>query len=527
MTDLTANKKAGHWDLLIIGIAVLIVLVAGLMSPEPMIGDEVTHYFMLKKQAEDLSTPNILADIPRADGVVERRFYPHVFLWHYLGALVCKPFAVSPASVQVYQVLFWLQLLWAARGLGRALEVRHPGVTAAILLLLASVPMCVLFSVAYYQDLPAAAQALTAFYLLHQGRYRRAAVFVGIALAIKISAVTLAPFFVLCTGFLPAALAPLQRLRRMVVASLIVLTCCAAMAAAQASIYVEYYPITLAKQLAGITDTVFSVRKDHIDEGRPGRMIKAVNLAPDRPQTAEHPGDIRRPINLILYGGVLVWVALPVACAMMRRKRLGRLEWCMLAAGVGVILMTGFMMKSSPDARFFVIGLVLILVPVAALVSHVPGARYWMVLLAIAALGQGVAVAAKAYQLRHVDRGIQEVIAYLREQPPRSNRVFMYPEGSYRLFPCDHTWYMEYRLRDFWKMDNDARLVLLKDEDVGAIVIMKKRVGVMDPGMTNLGIYPDFFVQQIASDPRFVHEFENADAVIYRVPLPVEQKTQP
>ena len=98
----------------IICFACLAVLSVGFATPQAMIGDEVTHYYMLVNQSHDITKPNFFADIPQATGKIERRRYPHAFLWHYFGAIVYRLSGHSFFGVQLYQAFFLFQLLTVA-----------------------------------------------------------------------------------------------------------------------------------------------------------------------------------------------------------------------------------------------------------------------------------------------------------------------------------------------------------------------------------------------------------------------------
>lgn len=181
-----------------IAVATLAVLGVGLAAPQAMIGDEVTHYYMLVKQAQDLSTPNFYADIPMASGGVETRRYPHSFGWHYLGALVYLITGGSFAGVQVYQAFFLLQMLYVAYLLSKSRGGVESRSALLYVIVLGSLPISLIFSVALYQDVPMAAQALTAFYFLRQGRWLWATCFMALALALKVTAVLFFPAFFIC-----------------------------------------------------------------------------------------------------------------------------------------------------------------------------------------------------------------------------------------------------------------------------------------------------------------------------------------
>jgi hypothetical protein len=94
----------------------------------------------------------------------------------------------------------------------------------------------------------------------------------------------------------------------------------------------------------------------------------------------------------------------------------------------------------------------------------------------------------------------------------------MYPEGNYRFFPLQHEWYLGYRLREFWRGSNDSRLEILKKYKVGAVVVKKHLIAPVDAAITNLGVYPPEFVNDLRSDARFAKVFENKELLIFLVP---------
>ena len=123
---------------------------------------------------------------------------------------------------------------------------------------------------------------------------------------------------------------------------------------------------------------------------------------------------------------------------------------------------------------------------------------------------------AKTYRLRAISPGIQEGIDFLYKNPS-GGRIFMYPEGNYRFFPAQHEWYLGYRLRDFWRADNTERIQLLKKNDVDMVVIKKHLIAPVDENITNLGVYPVTFVNEISSDIRFTEVFSNSQLIMYKI----------
>lgn len=183
---------------LIISLAFISVLSVGLLTPQAMVGDEVTHFFMLTNQSENLSNPNFYAEIPTGWGATEVRRYPHSFLWHYLGAIVYRITSGSFLAVQIFQSIFFAQFLFVAYLLAKS---RHGNETRSVLLyllVLASLPVCLIFSVTFYQDIPMTAQVLTAFFLLRKRHWLAGSLFMCLAIGFKETAMLFLPaFFVL------------------------------------------------------------------------------------------------------------------------------------------------------------------------------------------------------------------------------------------------------------------------------------------------------------------------------------------
>jgi hypothetical protein len=285
-----------------------------------------------------------------------------------------------------------------------------------------------------------------------------------------------------------------------------------------------------------------------------------VNLAKSEP--SYHPGDLYRPVNLIVYAGVIAIVVIGVGLVFWTGAITSRLRtsaqispaaavsgtqqdtgsapetgpparapsqevqscfarpgggWAMVA-GLAAILLTLLQVRDAPDIRFILPALPLVLLPGALALGALSSRLRWLLpLFGLAAAIQAGAVLAKTYQLRTVPPAIREVIAFLGANRPVPPGIFMYPEGHYRLFPVRDDWYLGNRLQEFWESDNTARLAILRERQIGAIVVKTDRIGKLDNGVMNLGIYPDTFVRDIKSDPRFRKVFENRSAIVYTI----------
>ncbi|MCI5157813.1 MAG: hypothetical protein D3906_05115 [Candidatus Electrothrix sp. AUS1_2] len=242
---------------------------------------------------------------------------------------------------------------------------------------------------------------------------------------------------------------------------------------------------------------------------------------------ANHPVDLRIKENYFVYGGLLLWLLILVGAVAAVLQRIGlRCEYpvqkksCWLwSTGLSYTLLVAVFLRSTPDARFFLPGLPFLLLPIAEQTVCLPRPKWLISLLASLALLQGGYVLSKTYRLRQVSPELQEAIAYLRNAPSASGKIFMYPEGNFRLFPAYPEWYLNYHLREFWRANNNLRIAILRNFDIDAVVVKKYLITPVDEQITNLGVYPDYFVREIESDERFNKVFDNDGIAIYKISL--------
>ncbi len=548
-------KMPGPYLLLLVVVLFALVgsLVVGLISREPMIGDEVTHYFMLTNQAESLARPVFESRIPVGWEDYETRFYPHVNGWHYVGAIVYRLTGRSFTSVQIYHVLFWLQFLLAAGWLARRRNGKMSRVPVLYVLLLATLPVASIFSVAHYQDIPVTAQILLAFALAYYGHWKSGTIFMLLALSLKVTAFLFVPAFLVVVwmnGYKGWNGAPVRRvmprafLRAFVVLVALLLCCFAWDLTLSHYANARYYPFeSLSRTVSSWqkdyhaigqtssptvrgeldTDTLRDEEREPVRAERPSRLVSSY----EKDIIANHPGDLRIPQNYLIYGGGVLWLVLLLGagwrlCEVASRKSVQGTPsgTGLLLTGLSYVIPTAYLLRTAPDARFFLPAIPFLLLPFVEWLGRSPRIRVTASIIAALAILQAGHVYAKIYSLRSVHPDLKDAIAHLRESPPNPPRVFMYPEGNYRLFPVKHDWYLRYWLRDFWQGDNDFRLEILHRERIGAIVVKKYLIGVPDDAYTDLGIYPADFVADIEADSRFVKVFENARIAMYLVPPP-------
>jgi hypothetical protein len=525
---------------IVILMSSLAVLATGISAPQVMVGDEVTHFYMLTHQAQDLSKPNFFAEIPMAFGSNETRRYPHSFLWHYGGALIYSATGGSFAAIQLYQMFFLIQLLSVAYLLAQDRQGVETRSALAYILVLASLPLCLIFSVAFYQDVPMTAQILTAFYLLRRQKWFFAAVFMSLAIGFKVTASLFYPaFFLLLFYWQVKKTGWMKGMAALVCALAIVLGSTWSIGRAIVTYaHSEFYPQAQLERLLKNTKSALEAHipmiskvtgVSNINTNFSARPSAPPIVAESSPTViSNNPGDLRIKENYLVYGGIVLWMVVlygligkifyrfsPRCVIQYKESSL----WLYFVGGT-YTLIAAWYIRTAPDARFFLPGLPFLLLPLVEKSVCLPKPKVFITLLTALAFLQGGYVLQKTYRLRALTPGLQAGIQYLREHPPKGH-IFMYPEGNYRFFPAQHEWYLGYRLREFWRADNDERIKMLNKFGVSLLVIKKHLVAPVDESITNLGVYPTQFVDQIASDSRFAKTFENDQLLIYRIPSSV------
>lgn len=523
--------------LLVLGffLASLFVGLAG--GQQPMVADEVVHYFMLVTQADKLPAPNIDVEIPSfGSGNYSTTRYPHVFLWHYIGSVLWRCFGRSFATVQIYQTLFWLQLLMAVWLMIKKELPERQDLWLLCIAVLGSLPMGILFSVLLFQGLPATAQIVTAFMFLRRKRYWWSVFFMGVALSVKITTFVVLPAYLVFLAIMSLEDGWKRAVLRSSLAVLLIVLSCVPMARAMRSFEFEYYPLAVAKRCvesihSGLQRKVSvaeikGLDADPVDKGtgQPNEDRKeALSHAAIRPEICNHPGDLRLPKNWIIYFGGVFWLVVAVSilavsftrfdCSNLFNGRMG-----LLCVGLWIALGTCIHVRSAPDARFFLASLPFIVVGMSCLLARIRPSRILLSIVVAASVLQAGAVLAKTASLRRISGGIQEMIDFKNESQIQPANYLMYPEGHPRFLSGTVIWYMDYQLRDFWALNNDRRIEMLQSYHVGSIIIKKNRICDVGADTIDLGLYPSSFVRDLDADSRFVKVLDNSEVSIYLVP---------
>ncbi|MBW1698267.1 MAG: hypothetical protein JRK26_15880, partial [Deltaproteobacteria bacterium] len=463
---------------------------------------------------------------------------------------------------QLYQALFWGQLLVFFFFLAKTRGGIENRAALLYIILLATLPVAVIFSVVFYQDIPMTAQIVTSFYFLYKRRWFLSLFFLCLAVGFKISALLFLPvYLILFAVWNFHGSRKVSAIVRISTACIVILSFTWILGdTIQRGSGIPFYPIVSARKVMNQIKYNFSkiledgnpskrgkkppaMRREIKKNGLPvpkGKKNSRIRLGKNTQNQetglkvtpyeveiiANHPGDLRIAENYFVYGGAILWLVMLtgiVSIAIRKTKKQSFFAsressgWIFFV-GIFYLVSAAFFLRTAPDARFFLPGILFVILPFVEWTVQLPRPKLIISTIAAIAVLQGGYVFAKVYQLRRVTPEIKEAIGFLQEHPPSPPVIFMYPEGNYRLFPVRHEWYLNYQLREFWRADNDARIQMLHDFGIGAVVIKKHLIAEADPDFINLGIYPSGFVRDLRADPRFKVVFENNGVVIFRVP---------
>jgi len=464
-------------------------------------------------------------------GWVYHRYYPHVFLWHYVGAFIWLVCGKTFWSVQVYQSLFWLQLLLSMWVLARLVMPKNPWAICLSMVMLASLPMGQLFSVLLFQDVPATAQIVTAFLFLRRRQMFSSLILMGIAMSMKVTVFVVLPIYFLCMVlFFWRYESHWRTVLRLAVGMTIIIGLCIPMALTLKKMGWNYYPLSAVEQYLaqfGILKNAEQIwqrpiaGEDDVPVVPQQAQVPPVKVL-EKPEICNHPGDLRIAQNwLIYFGGVFWGVVLAgmigMALAFLKLGEEPRGETWPLMVGIWCLVVIAGHMRTAPDARFFLPAFPFIIMGISGFAVMFPGRRFWFPLVLVAAFLQSGVVLSKTISLRHISPAMREALDFLKKEN-KGHNYFMYPEGHERFIPGTTDWYLDRSLRDFWRANNDTRITMLAHFKMRYIVIKKHKIRDVDANTPDLGVYPEFFVEDIKRDSRFQKLFENSAVIIFLVP---------
>lgn len=489
-------------------LALFGILYVGCCSSCPMIGDETAHYYQLVNQSGKLPDISFGWSLLTDYGKERSGIGPHVIGWHYLGAYFYK-LAPGFLTVQLYHLFFFCLLM-----IFSFLTVRHlfntPEVTGNTMLLLSSLPVALLFGTAFYQDLPATALVVTAFYLLFKRRYLPGILLAGATFLFKENSVLMLPGACL--------LIFLQERRKPLNCSIWILT-----AIFLTTVCVLIFDAAVFKYFDGkchslLVDKLLDILRglNFIEDTRP-----PAPPAGETPPIA-YPGDLRIPANWIIYPGGAVWLAAAAALSGLWREIKARKfdQPAFICAFIGLsYLAPAYVIgRHTPDIRYFLPGIPFLIFAISYWLASFKDYRKLLPLLALAALVQSGAVFFKICELRTLGPELEQVIKTLNAQKHtydnKKFKIFMYAE-KWRFLPYEPVWSISV---EAWKAKTDRQLYeLLRRNNFAFIGIEKSKIASPVSSAADVRLYPAKFVDMLANSDLFSKICDNQTYLIYEL----------
>ncbi|MEW6170860.1 MAG: glycosyltransferase family 39 protein, partial [Candidatus Omnitrophota bacterium] len=182
------NKKL----IIFILITATILCAVGILAGYSL-GDEVQHFRMSREMFMLNKRP--VFDSVYGQGTAPGYFYNWEPFWHIGLAIAWKVFTKPYFPIaQVYHTLYFILLLMFTYRLSKRLYTRETGFYSV--LILATVPMIISFSILFYLDVPAITFGILCTYLLVRKRFIWAGLVLGIIFIVKRSLYFFIPSFI-------------------------------------------------------------------------------------------------------------------------------------------------------------------------------------------------------------------------------------------------------------------------------------------------------------------------------------------
>jgi len=499
------------WAVGIIAVWLIILLVAGLASSSPMLGDEYHHYAFAEAYAEH-HRPVWVHEVRMASGETYTYNFNHPYLW---GELLAWIFIVlggpSFAVAQIYHALWVIPLGVSVYLLARTADRENPH-TAGVwsLILLVSIPMVTLFLISFYADIPfAALNALCVLFLVRR-RYIWASVAGGLALLTKLFAFFCIPAYILIIVW--------NERRRPWRA----LGLCAMMAAI---VLVMHIPTIVLRRDSPHTylavDHPEAVLSTVLPESLSKKICDALWPAtpPPPPDMSKplgtqfcYPGDLRALSNWPRYLGLLL---LPSMAWLILRRRV-RKESVPLLLAVGVYVACFLrMLWHTPDVRYLSAAIVLL----PALAGPVLGRRHLLIKTAAAlmAIATAVSVGWVVRNARHESTERKELRQFIVTHTGPEEKGLMYPEGDRVSWPRKSVWYLPGKDTVIvMTSTNDSEVACVLRQDGVDYVVVKKYL-IRNRNFAPASGYTTSFIRLLRNSPKFDNVFDNSQFSVYRV----------
>ena len=467
---------------------VLVIFTSAFVS-DLSLGDEAWHYGFARNiyRSGRITTLDPVYEGAKIQGPVYR-MEP---LWHILLALVWRiGGGMSFPLAQFYHVLYFALLVMFTYMLAKRLYGEEEGFYSAVIV--SSVPMVVVFSVLFYQDVPIAMLGVLCVLLVVNKRFPLAGLVAGVSYFIKPTI----SFFIPALLFL--VLYYSEGDQRVKIKSVILFLMPAAVLIG-AGAFREYGSVSI------ITSFISGKIAEH---GKDTGLSRYYNSW------------LGNPVDILKYFGIIV---LACPAAYMIRKKYEKKDIVIWLPVVSYFVLSIFaftcISRPSLDVRYLLpITPFLAVISARALTGFLR--RKWIRIMCVGiCLLQFAGAFFYVVSKRQVPSAVEEGFVFIRKNTPPS-AIIIYPECVF-LEETDRGFIWSYGLKEqlaqlFWGEDRKEVIDFLVSKDIRYLAVKKTRV-YDDSEKHHLGGYPASFVNRMHEMPFFELVFDNNEISVWRI----------
>lgn len=474
--------------LLFILISYFLLLLSGLTS-ELCLGDEVHHYRFAKLIYQ---TGKRVAQDPLYEKFMQPRYlFVDGPLWHILLAILWKlTGGISFYIAQIYHSIYYILLIYFIYLLAKMMYGEKEGIYSVIIL--ATVPMIVSFSIIFYIDLPLTTFTVLCFLLIAQKKYFFGGIILGLMYLTKINANFFIPAFIFIIFYINKS-KPVEKIRNLFLFFI---------PAVFFIIYDIYWRYnSLPSSLLG---------------GSKGINGILIRIAKKRPEgiTLYTTSSLINPLDIISYIGIILLFLLFLY---LLYKKYEKKDIFLLAPTLSYLLCYAVLFDFGSDARY-----IMPVIPFLAILtskSIVSNKKWLQVLFFTICIIQFSITCFYVGIKRKIPKGIKEGFSYIKQNIPQEALIF-YPEEN--LIEATNrritiwTDIINYR-NLFWPKDNEEASYNIKLNKIDYIAIKKSRI-YDDSKILYYGYgYPKSFVNKIEKFPFAELVFNNSQISIWKI----------
>lgn len=501
------DKKA----VLIITLASLVLLTAGLLTREPYIGDEVCHYKftkdMFRLQRRIATEPDEIYD---KAPYLHKRYVAGVLWQSVLGKIWRITGGVSESVAQIYHTIYFVILITCVYLLAKEKYAQDVGLNT--LFVIASTPMVVLFGVIFYMDVPLLAFTALCFLMISKKRYVLAGVALGLMILTKINGLFFIPSFLLLIYCYSEGTRKTKLKNIFIFSSVALLINIPDMHFRYTRFGYIYFPLrTLVHPLSPVP-MAYGIKATE-------NGMKIAENSMEAVKTLYYPSSIFDPLDVLIYFGGVLLVLIVLYFILRKYERKDSFIWIGMASYIAAYLLYMYRNRCSGcDIRYLMPGVIPFLTVLAGKTLSSFRRKSFRNFLLLACCLQFAATAGFTYSHRKIPIGIREGYSFIQDNLPK-DAILLYPAADIKNYAERLTVWgrLSPSLKIlFWEADEKETLEILTSNRIDYISVKKSRI-YGDSKVRHTGGYPKSFVEKLPTLPFLELIFDNSEMSIWKV----------